>query len=348
MSKTLAAILATALLTTCVTLAQAADVSTKKLSIKGSTDPTKRQIQVQSVDAGVTLSGADNPGASGASVHVYSATQDFCAVLASGTNWKQTKSGAWKYADKTTKNGASVGNGKLAVKIKSNVTFSLAGSPQGTVNAQVQFGTGTRYCMRCSGAKKDTTKIFLAKACAAAACDPEPSSCPPVSATTTTTTPVTTTTTTTACVAPGHVVGSLTVTVGRFNYNATVGLPGANAACSSSFPGSHPCTLTELQCAPSSELAGLKDTSNMPVLGFWAIDPTANRLTAQCHDDVGFPCPGMPPVCPPGHTWEYGTAHTMSRGQRVSLNNATGALGALETGLQCNTFPPDNWVGCCQ
>jgi hypothetical protein len=30
------------------------------------------------------------------------------------------------------------------------------------------------------------------------------------------------------------------------------------------------------------------------------------------------------------------------------LNNATGALGALETGLQCNTFPPDNWVGCCQ
>jgi len=31
----------------------------------------------------------------------------------------------------------------------------------------------------------------------------------------------------------------------------------------------------------------------------------------------------------------------------VTLNNATGALGALETGVQCN-IAGTNWVGCCQ
>src|SRR4029077_9154292 len=245
-------------------------------------------------------------------------------------------------ADKSTKNGASVANGKLAVKIKSNVTFSLAGSPQGAVNDQVQFGTGTRFCMRCSGAKKDTTKIFLGKACAAAACDPEPSSCTSVGATTTTTTTVVASTTTTTVVTPAHVVGSLIATAGRFNYNLTLGLPGANAACNTSFAGSHACTLPELRGAPASDLTGLKDTSNMTVVSFWAIDSAADPVTAQCCDDATFN------PCTSANNWEYGTAHTLSRGQKIALNNATGTLVEPPvTGVQCN-FAPNNWVGCCQ
>src|SRR5437870_640975 len=173
--------------------------------------------------------------------------------------------------------------------------------------------------------------------------------CCEASTTTTTSTTIATTTTSTTCPPPtGTVVkGSLTATAGRFNYMTMLGLPGANSACNMNFPGSHACSIQELQSAPATDLACLKDTANNPVMSFWAIDATADPLTRQCHDDVIFPCPGMPPVCPPGHTWEYGTAHTMSRGQKVDLDNATGALGVLQTMIQCN-FAPNNWVGCCQ
>ncbi len=155
---------------------------------------------------------------------------------------------------------------------------------------------------------------------------------------TTTTTPTSTTTTTTA----GTVIkGALIATPGRFNFNMTLGLPGANAACNTNFPGSHVCTLAELQSAPATALVGLKDTSNMTVTSFWAVNPAADPVTAQCCDDVNFN------PCTSANNWEYGTAHTLSRGQKVSLNNTTGALGSLETGVQCN-FAPNNWLGCCQ
>ncbi len=342
MSNTwLIAVSAAVLVAASPALSPAANISTKKMMIKDG-GVGKRAIAVQSVDPAVLLTDGDDPGMNGATLHAYSATDDFCAVLPAGPNWKKTKS-VWKFADKATKNSAQIGDGKLSVKIKSSVTYTLADNgTQGAVNMQVQFGTGVKYCMRCSTPKKDTAKKYLAKACAAAPCDEEPPGCPP-----TTTTTTTTSTTTTTCPSV-QVTGSLTVTIGHFNYNLMNGLPGANAACNSNFAGSHACTISELRCAPSSQLVGLKDTSNMTVMGFWAIDPTVNPLLEQCEDDVGFPCSGMPPSCPPGHTWEYATAHTMSRGQRVSLNNATGALGPLETSLQCNTFPPNNWVGCCQ
>src|SRR5262249_60350832 len=57
----------------------------------------------------------------------------------------------------------------------------------------------------------------------------------------------------------------------------------------------------------------------------------------QCQDDVAGGS---------GLNWEYATAHTGSRGQKVALTNATGALGPLQTGLQCN-LSGNNWVGCC-
>ena len=62
------------------------------------------------------------------------------------------------------------------------------------------------------------------------------------------TTPPTTTTTTMP--AGGTLLkGALTPTPGRFNYNATLGLPGANAACNTNFAGTHACTYAELQTA---------------------------------------------------------------------------------------------------
>src|SRR6266446_363159 len=281
MSKTwLATISAIALMTISPAFADAKDISAKKVSIKDNANPAKRQVAVQSTDAGVLLTEADDPGANGASLHVYSATDDFCAILPSGPNWKKTSS-QWKYANKATKTSAHVGNGKLVVKVKSRVTYTLADNvTQGTVNVQVQFGSGTRYCMRCSTAKKDNAKKFLAKGCAAAACDPEPSVCDPFSTTTTTTSTTTTSTTCAPPVTPTVVKGSLTATVGRFNYNATLGLPGANAACNTNFSG-HACTLTELQSAPASDLTCLHDTAGMAVTSFWAIDPMAAGLS-QC------------------------------------------------------------------
>src|SRR5262249_45554943 len=154
------------------------------------------------------------PGVNGASLHIYSATDDFCAILAPGDSWK-LKGTSWKFSDKATKNTAQIKDKKLAVKIKSNVDYSLADNgTQGTVNAVVQFGTGgTSYCMKCSVAKNDTAEQFNATKCVAAACDPEPVACVPPG-------PPTTTTTTTlpGCSPMGAFVkGALPPTAGRFN-----------------------------------------------------------------------------------------------------------------------------------
>jgi len=138
--------------------------------------------------------------------------------------------------------------------------------------------------------------------------------------------------------APGPVVvGALVPTAGRFNYNMVIGLPGAQAACNSNFPGSHICTFFELQCGQAAgSLVGLKDTANNAVNSFWAVDPTKPALQ-QCIDDV--PAGSM-------LNWEYGTAHTASRGNNVTLNNGTGVLGSLTTDEACG-FSTHN-VGCCQ
>jgi hypothetical protein len=131
--------------------------------------------------------------------------------------------------------------------------------------------------------------------------------------------------------------GALTATPGRFNYNLTVGLPGANAACNSNFPGTHYCTYAELQSAEAAgDLVGLQDTAAMTVTSFWAIDNSADPLQ-QCKDDT--------PITGSLLNWEYPSAHTVTRGSKVSLNNGTGALGPLQTGLQCNFSTA--WVGCC-
>ncbi len=148
--------------------------------------------------------------------------------------------------------------------------------------------------------------------------------------------PTTTTTTTIPPPSGGAVLkGALTATAGRFNYNNSLGLPGANAACGTNFPGTHVCTYAELQsAAKAGDLVGRKDTAGETVTSFWAIDSSQPPLQ-QCNDDVNS-----------GLNWEYATAHTMSRGQKVDLTNATGVLGPLQTSLQCNFST--SWVGCCQ
>ncbi len=133
------------------------------------------------------------------------------------------------------------------------------------------------------------------------------------------------------------VKGSLTATPGRFNYNLMLGLAGANAACNSNFPGTHACTYAELQSAPKSDLCNLKDTAANTVTSFWAIDGAQPPLQ-QCNDDA---------VGGSGINWEYATAHTASRGQKVALTNSTGVLGALQSSVQCN-ISGNSWVACCQ
>lgn len=160
-------------------------------------------------------------------------------------------------------------------------------------------------------------------------CAPTPTPTPTMTATPTPTA--------TATCAPGPVfTGALVPTAGRFNYNAMIGLPAAQSACNSNFAGSHVCTYFELQCAQAAgSLVGATDTSAAMVTSFWAVDPAAAPLT-QCVDDVTS-----------NLNWEYATAHTASRGQRVALNNPAGTLGPLQTGLQCN-FSGNSNVGCCQ
>src|SRR5262245_2450537 len=117
-------------------------VGAKKIFLKDNADPTKRQIQVMSTDPGVEFSEADDPSVNGASLQVFSQTDNFCALLDPGPNW--TNSGTkWTYKDPITKNTAQIGDGKVKMKIKAGITYTLADFPsqQGTINAQMQFGT---------------------------------------------------------------------------------------------------------------------------------------------------------------------------------------------------------------
>lgn len=126
--------------------------------------------------------------------------------------------------------------------------------------------------------------------------------------------------------------GALTATSGRFNYNLTLGVPGANAACNSAFAGTHACTFAELQSAETAgDLDGLKDTAAATVTSFWVIDAT-HLDTDQCNDSMGSL-----------QDWEYATAHTGVFAEIATLNNPTGDLGAAGGGI-CASM---SWVGCC-
>lgn len=329
---------AVVLLTACAGPALAApgrNLTTKKMQIKDPSLATKRQILVQSMDPSLTYADADSPDTDGAWVHVYSATDDYCAVL-SNTLWT-TNTKTWKYNDKVSKSQVQLTKGKLQVKMKGSLSFGLQdNASQGAVNVIVKIGEGgPRLCMRCSTpVTKDTTKLFSAKDCAATACDAVADGCLPAPTTTTT---VSTTTTTTVPPFPG-LHGALPKTVGNFTYAATTGIPGANAQCNIKFPGTHACTYAELQNAQTlGQLVGLKDTATptpQTVTSFWAIDST-RPANAQCQTTV---------------PWDYQTAHTGKFADIVTLNNATGILDPLVTANSGNSATwclGSRWVGCC-
>jgi hypothetical protein len=123
--------------------------------------------------------------------------------------------------------------------------------------------------------------------------------------------------------------GALVRSTGRFTYQATIGITGADAECAVQFPGTHACTYAELQIAEGAgDLVGAEDTGGSIVTSFWAIDatrPDADQCTVTL-------------------AWDYATAHTGQFGDVVTLNNGTGALGSLTTGNVCAL---QHWVGCC-
>jgi hypothetical protein len=203
----------------------------------------------------------------------------------------------------------------------------------GDVVVRVTTGA-TRNCARFPAATilADEPGKFVAKGAVASSLT-DCASGPPTTVATTSTTSTSSTT-----LPGGGVVlkGALTATPGRFNYNLTLGLPGANSACNTNFAGTHACTYPELQAAEAAgDLDGLQDIASNTVTSFWAIDSSQPALQ-QCQDDVGSLL-----------NWEYATAHTPSRGQRVALTNPTGVLGSLQSSVQCN-IAGNSWVGCCQ
>jgi hypothetical protein len=299
------------------------NVSASKLQIKdNAAKPEKRQAQVQSKDVDISAASAGTPNADGASVHLYSATDDSCHLLPPGGEWKVTSKG-FNYKGATSKNQLQIEDGKLKVKIKSGLTFSLADdAQQGTVNAVVQFGNAYSLCLRCDGNKKDDAKQFQGQDCVATACDSAPSVCNPFVTTTTSTT-------TTTTMAPGVVLqGVLPRSNGRFNYGLGIGVPGSDAACADEFPGTHTCQYSELQAAESAgDLDGITDTNGQTVTSFWVIDPS-ELDEDQCTVTVA---------------WDYATAHTGQFALHVDLNNGAGTLGSV-TNSFCGS---SRSVGCC-
>jgi hypothetical protein len=162
----------------------------------------------------------------------------------------------------------------------------------------------------------------------------------PTTTTTTSTTPTSSASSTTSTSTPpggGAVLkGALPATTGLFNFTPMEpGIPGADQRCNVEFPGTHACTFGELQnAAAAGDLDGIRDTNGMTVTSFWLID-ASHANTAQCNLTAGGP-----PV-----RWQYATVHTGVGGERVALDNGTGALGATTSGLICFQ---QSWVGCCQ
>jgi hypothetical protein len=113
-------------------------------------------------------------------------------------------------------------------------------------------------------------------------------------------------------------------------YSATLGVTGAQTACEATFAGSQLCTLARLQAAPASERVMAKDPGDAGVTSFWAFDPGAAN-NAQCYDNAS------------NERWASNSGPP-SRGQTVSLDPSTGALGTPMTGVACSDT---NWVACC-
>ncbi len=81
---------------------------------------------------------------------------------------------------------------------------------------------------------------------------------------------------------------------------------------------------------PGSESFLIDEVTRGPIPGFHSSD--------ECNDDA---------IGGSGQNWEYATAHTASRGEKVVLNS-DGTLGPLQTEQLCYLNGVAAQVGCCQ
>ncbi len=130
------------------------------------------------------------------------------------------------------------------------------------------------------------------------------------------------------CVVNATYAGSLPVGNGLWNYSG-LGLSGANAACDANFAGSSVCIDAQLVTAEGAgELVGATDTGGSTVNSFWSEDPAVNS-NRRCFNAV---------------PWDYQTALLGIFGNTRTLNNGTGALGAIAVD-GCNSGSHN--VACC-
>jgi hypothetical protein len=130
--------------------------------------------------------------------------------------------------------------------------------------------------------------------------------------------------------------GSLPATSGRWQFQAQLGIAGANAECAARWPGSEICTYTKLLSASvkaTPETIMATDFNNVPVTTWWIDDPAAVG---------GQRCMSNADQIP----WSYATADQGHVGKFVTLDRGTGAISALTVDAlpSCNQ---NRFVPCC-
>ena len=128
--------------------------------------------------------------------------------------------------------------------------------------------------------------------------------------------------------------GSLPPTTGRWEFNSSLGLVGANAACEAAWPGSAVCTFAKLQAASMkvpAETLNATDINGTPVTTWWLDEDLAGE--GRCNDIAAENVP-----------WSYATAHLNHSGRHVELTAATGAITVTTMDVTCNVMRN---VPCC-
>jgi hypothetical protein len=181
-------LLAIALLTASAVPAHALEnVTAKKMQITD-TDPSKRKVQFQSSDTQISQAEAAAADSEGASLHVFSATDDQCFSVGA-SDCELSSSGKLKC--KSAAGKIQVRDGSAKAQFKVGVTYSLNEPTQGTVTMILRVGSAQTWCAVCDGTgtdeiKKDEPEKYVVKSCDAVPCPPEPTACGVTSTTSTT------------------------------------------------------------------------------------------------------------------------------------------------------------------
>jgi cysteine-rich repeat protein len=136
-------------------------VSGKALLVKDRVDdPSRRRLVLVSKDTTGVVAGPGDPTAGGATLTVTSPAGGVLgSVLLPASRWRAVAPGSFEYADAKRQDGpckkAVARPGRLEADCAGDlVPISLAQSPQGSLDAVLQLGTGspvTRYCLRFGG-----------------------------------------------------------------------------------------------------------------------------------------------------------------------------------------------------